>query len=294
MDPYRTHSGSDSPIAAEADSAPPASASASSLVRLVESTGFRRLVVVLIVASALFLGLETSRELPPAWLSALHLANRTILAFFVVELLLRVAAHRGAFFRQGWNLFDLAIVLASLIPPPGPLQMLRALRILRALRLVSAVPSLRRVVDGLLVSLPGLGAIVILLLLLLYVAAVVATHLYRDIAPEHFGHLPLSLFTLFKIMTLEGWPDIAETVMAVDPWAWMFFVGFILVATFMVLNLFIGVVVSSIQSRIAAELDAELDADSKRDAALARDVSALREEIVRLRQSLHGERPPPG
>lgn len=256
------------------------------LIALVESTGFRRLVIALIVLSAVFLGLETVRALPPFWLDALHAANRLILAFFVLEIVLRILAHRGAFFRDGWSLFDLAIVLVAVIPPPGPMQMLRALRIVRAGRLLSAVPTLRRVVDGLLHALPGLGAIIVLLTLILYGAAVMATHLYRDISSGHFGDLGRSLLTLFQVMTLENWPDIAAPLMAVDPWAWVYFVGFILVSTFIVLNLFIGVVVSAIQSKIAIDLGAELDADSRRDAALARDVAALREEIVRLRQSL--------
>lgn len=256
------------------------------LRRLVESRLFNRAVVILIVASALLLGLETLRDLPPAALAFLQNANRAILAIFVVELVLRIAAYRGAFFRGGWNLFDFAIVAVSLIPPPGPLQMLRALRVLRVLRLVSAVPSLRRVVDGLLDALPGLGSIIALLLLLLYVAAVMATHLYRDIAPDDFGSLAISLMTLFQVMTLEAWPDVAKPIMAVDPWAWLFFVCYILVATFMVLNLFIGVVVSAIQTRIASEAEA----DCGRDEALAGEVAGLRKEIRQLRAELTGGR----
>ena len=252
------------------------------LRRLVEARAFQRTIVALIVASAVLLGLETLRQLPPEVLSAIHLANRVILWVFVVELTLRIVAYRGAFFREGWNLFDLAIVLAATLPPPGALQALRALRILRALRLVSAVPSLRRVVEGLLAAIPGLASIIVLMLVLIYVGAVMATHLYRDIDPEHFGTLGASLFTLFQIMTLEGWPDIARGVIAEQPWAWVFFTGYILVATFMVLNLFIGVVVSAMQSSI----EDELEANAARDARLAREVGALREEIASLRSDL--------
>jgi len=252
------------------------------LRQLVESTWFVRSVILLIVASALLLGLETLQDIPAPVLAGLQSANRLILLVFVFEIALRIAAYRGAFFRSGWNLFDLAIVAASLIPPPGPLQMLRALRVLRVLRLVSTVPSLRRVVDGLLDALPGLGSIIVLLLLLLYVAAVMATHLYRDVAPDDFGSLGVSLMTLFQVMTLEAWPDVAKPIMAVDPWAWLFFVSYILVATFMVLNLFIGVVVSAIQTRIASEAEA----DASRDQALASDVAGLRDEIRQLRAEL--------
>lgn len=254
------------------------------LRRLVDARWFRRSIIVLIVASAILLGLETVRALPPGVLGAIHTVNRVILGVFAVEVTLRVLAYRSAFFRDGWNLFDLVIVVAAVVPPPGPWQSLRALRILRVLRLVSSVPTLRRVVEGLLSALPGLASIVVLLMLLLYIAAVMATHLYRDISPEHFDDIGNSLFTLFQIMTLEGWPDIARTVMDVQPLAWIFFTGYILVATFMVLNLFIGVVVSAIQSRIADELAAEAAGDE----SLAREVAALRAEIAGLRVEIEG------
>lgn len=254
------------------------------LRRLVDARWFRRSIIVLIVASAILLGLETVRALPPGVLGAIHTVNRVILGVFVVEVTLRMLAYRSAFFRDGWNLFDLVIVVAAVVPPPGPWQSLRALRILRVLRLVSSVPTLRRVVEGLLSALPGLASIVVLLMLLLYIAAVMATHLYRDISPEHFDDIGNSLFTLFQIMTLEGWPDIARTVMDAQPLAWIFFTGYILVATFMVLNLFIGVVVSAIQSRIADELAAEAAGDE----SLAREVAALRAEIAGLRVEIEG------
>jgi voltage-gated sodium channel len=258
----------------------------SPLRRLVDALWFRRSIIVLIVASAILLGLETVRALPPDVLNAIHAINRTILGVFVVEVTLRLLAYRSAFFRDSWNLFDLVIVVAAVVPPPGPWQSLRALRILRVLRLVSTVPSLRRVVEGLLSALPGLASIVVLLMLLLYIAAVMATHLYRDVSPEHFDDIGNSLFTLFQIMTLEGWPDIARTVMDQRPLAWVFFTGYILVATFMVLNLFIGVVVSSIQSRIADELAAETAGDE----GVAREVAALRAEIAGLRREIAGQR----
>jgi voltage-gated sodium channel len=246
------------------------------LRRLVDAPAFRRSLIVLIVASAILPGLETMRSLPPGLLGAIHTANRLILGVFVVEVALRMLAYRSAFFRDGWNLFDLAVVVAAVVPSPGPWQTLRALRVLR---LVPSVPTLRRMVEGLLSALPGLESIIGLLLL--YIAAVMATHLYRDISPEHFDDIGNSLFTLFQIMTLKGWPDIARTVKETQPPAWIFFTGYFSVATFMVLNLFIGVVVSAIQSRIADELAAG-------DESLVREVAALRAEIAGLRLDLGG------
>ncbi len=254
----------------------------SALVRFVEQDWFKNAIVGLIVVNAILLGVETMRSLSPGVLDAVFRINRVILAVFVVEVVLRIAAHRAAFFRDPWGLFDLFIVSIALLVPSGPLQVMRALRILRALRLVSSIPSLRRVVDGLLGAVPGIASVLFLLVLVLYIAAVMATLLYRDIAPENFGHLGISLFSLFQIMTLEGWSDIATKVMAVEPWAWVYFIGYILLATFLVLNLVIGVVVSSIQSRIEAE-----NADQHGiDPALKREISELRQEISLLRESL--------
>lgn len=255
----------------------------SSLRRLVEHDSFKRAIIVLIVVNAILLGMETIRELPAGVLDALFRINRAILAVFVVELILRIAAHRLAFFKDPWSLFDFFVVAVSVIAPSGPMQVLRALRILRVLRLVSAVPSLRRVVDGLLGAVPGIASVMALLILVLYVSSVMATLLFRDVAPEHFGHLGITLFSLFQIMTLEGWSDIASQVMEQQSWAWLFFVGYILVATFLVLNLVIGVVVSSIQSRIeieAAEHTPPVHPELKQE------LGSLRREIEMLRESL--------
>lgn len=255
----------------------------SPLQQFVEHDWFRHTVIALIVISAILLGMETFRDLPQSVLDALFRINRAILAFFVIELTVRIAAYRLDFFRDPWNWFDFVIVLAAAISPSGPFQVLRALRILRALRLVSTVPSLRRVVDGLLSAVPGIASVMLLLVLLLYVAAVMATLMFRDIAPELFGNLGVSLFSLFQVMTLEGWPDIARTVMASAWWAWIFFVGFILLGTFMVLNLVIGIVVSSIQARIEAE---QAQSEAATDAVLLQELRELRREVGDLRAEI--------
>ena len=254
----------------------------SPLQRLVEHPRFKGMVLALIVLNAMLLGLETARTLPPGVLESVNLLNRTILGLFVVELALRIAAFRFDFFRDRWSLFDFAIVAIALIAPSGAFQVVRSLRILRAVRLVSTVPSLRRVVEGLLGAVTGIASVLFLLLLVLYIAGVMATVLFRDVAPEYFGHLAISLFSLFQIMTLEGWADIALAVMEQREWAWAFFVGYILVATFLVLNLVIGVVVSSIQSHIE---DESVD-HAAEQAALRREVVALRQEIQSLRAAL--------
>lgn len=253
------------------------------LERLVEHEWFRGTIIALIAINAVLLGVETARELPVGVYDSILRINQMILGAFVIELILRIAVYRLDFFRDSWSIFDFVIVAAALIAPSGPFQVVRALRILRALRLVSTVPSLRRVVDGLLGAVPGIASVLLLLVLILYIAGVIATVLFRDVAPENFGHLGISLFSLFQIMTLEGWAEIATKVMAHYEWAWAFFIGYILVATFLVLNLVIGVVVSSIQSRIQSEATEQVAAE---DTVLREELIALRHEIKSLRESL--------
>jgi voltage-gated sodium channel len=255
----------------------------SPLERFVEHELFKRAIIGLIIINAALLGVETMRELPAGFLDAVFRVNRIILGVFVIEVALRIVVYRVRFFKDPWSIFDFVIVAIALAAPSGPLQVMRALRILRALRLVSAITSLRRVVDGLLGAVPGIASVMFLLVFVLYIAAVIATLLYRDIAPENFGHLGISLFSLFQIMTLEGWSDIATRIMAVQPWAWIFFIGYILLATFLVLNLVIGVVVSSIQSRIEAESEDRVIIDP----TLKDELVELRSEINKLRESLN-------
>jgi voltage-gated sodium channel len=206
-------------------------------------------VLALIVVNAILMGLETSSGVMARaghWILAL---DQLILAIFVVEILLRIVAHRGAFFRDTWSLFDFAVVAIALIPASGPFAVLRALRVLRVLRMLTIVPSMRRVVGALLAALPGLGSIAMVLLLVFYVFGVIATHLFGQAFPDWFGHLGRSLYTLFQVMTLESWSmGIARPVMQESPFAWLFFISFILFATFTMLNLFIAIIVNAMQT----------------------------------------------
>ncbi|MEV4527081.1 ion transporter [Streptosporangium sp. NPDC049304] len=212
---------------------------------LLENPLLERFVIAVIVFNAITIGAETSPFLIERIGGLLHVADRIVVAIFVVELAARLYAYRGAFFRDPWNWFDTVIVAIALVPASGPASVLRALRILRALRLVAAVPSMRKVVNALLAATPGMASIVGLLALVMYVFAVLATQLFGEVAPDYFDELPTSLFSLFQIMTGEAWPDIADQVMDEIPWAWTFFVIYILMTTFVVLNLFVAVVVNA-------------------------------------------------
>ena len=207
------------------------------------------LIITLILINAVLLGLETWPAVMAVAGGLILALDKAILGVFVVEIALRLYVHRRAFWRDPWSVFDFAVVAIALLPATGQLAVLRALRVLRVLRLLTLVPSMRRVVGALLGAIPGLGSIALVLLIIYYVFAVIATNLFAAAYPEWFGHLGRSLYTLFQIMTLESWSmGIARPVMENFPYAWAFFVPFILVATFTMLNLFIAIIVNAMQS----------------------------------------------
>lgn len=248
--------------------------------QLVDSARFQNAIIAVIVFNALTLGLETSESVMASLPGVLHAVDRIILLIFIVELALRLYAHRLNFFRDPWSVFDFVIIAIALVPASAGLSVLRALRILRALRLISAVPGMKRVVSGLLSAIPAMLSIVLLLGLVLYVGAVLGTELYGTTSPEHFGDLGSSLFTLFQVMTGEAWPDIAREVLPSHPSAWIFFVLFILVSTFVVLNLFTAVVVSAMEPEHREEMQIE--------ERVLDEIRALRAEIEALREQTGG------
>jgi voltage-gated sodium channel len=261
------------------------------LSRIVQDPRTDRFIMALIVLNAITLGIETSDVAMARFGPILETVDAVVLAVFVVEILARLYVLRGAFFRDGWNVFDFIVVGIALAPATGAFAVLRALRVLRLLRLITAVPTLQRVVNGLVASLPGMGSIVVLIALIYYVCAVIATNLYGDEFPQLFGTLPRSLFTLFTIMTLEGWVDgIVRPIMQTRPYAWLFFIPFIIGTTFMVLNLFIGVIVGAMQREhekaVAAELEAEREVMQEETEPLMRRILELKEEVAALRRDL--------
>jgi voltage-gated sodium channel len=259
------------------------------LAAWIERPPIQRALVVLILINALVLGLETVPA-ATAWRPWLVILDHAILVVFVFEIALRIVAHGLRFFRDPWSVFDFVVVGVALLPATGAFSVLRALRVLRVLRLLSMVPSMRRVVSGLLGALPGLGSVFAILALIFYVASVMAAKLFGESFPEMFGSLGASAFTLFQVMTLEGWSgDVTRPVMARYPYAWIFFIGFILVATFTMLNLFIAVIVNAIQAEHASEANGtgvDGGALSDRGADLAGEIRALRGEVAELRRAL--------
>ena len=252
---------------------------------------FQRTILALIVINAVILGLETSSSVMQAAGRLILLVDKIILAVFVAELTLRLFVHRLAFWRDPWSVFDFSVVAIALVPATGPLAVLRALRVLRVLRMLTIVPSMRRVVGALLSAIPGLSSIALVLLLVFYVFGVIATHLFGALFPDWFGHLGRSLYTLFQVMTLESWSmGIARPVMEQAPWAWAFFIIFILFATFTMLNLFIAIIVNAMQTFQESEHQSTLDSVAQVaqsvEQELHQEVKVLREELREIKTML--------
>ena len=220
--------------------------------QFVEGGIFVKIIICLIIINAITLGLETSAEAMDKYGDIIKIIDSAILSIFVFEIALKFYAYRLSFFKSGWNIFDFIIVGIALIPTSGSLSILRALRILRVLRLLSVVPQMRRVITAIGYSIPGMMSVLSVLLLIFYVAAVLTTKLFGfhedPQMQEWFGSIGASAYTLFQIMTLESWSmGIVRPTMEIFPWSWMFFVPFIIVTSFAVLNLFIGIIVDAMQ-----------------------------------------------
>ncbi|HZB37762.1 MAG TPA: ion transporter [Beijerinckiaceae bacterium] len=254
------------------------------LARILKDLRTERVILGLIIFNAVTLGLETSPSVMDRYGPLLHALDRAVLTVFVVELAARMMVFRLAFFRDPWSLFDLFVVGIALVPATGSFSVLRALRILRVLRLVTAVPSLKRVVGGLVTALPGMGSILLLLLLIFYVFSVMAAKLFGATKPELFGSFGAAAYTLFQVMTFDDWSaGIVKPLMDEHPWAWLFFVVFILLSTFMVLNLFIGVVVSALDEETARDAP-KITHPAGSDERILAELAALRAELGALRR----------
>ncbi len=265
------------------------------LMGFMEHTRTQRFIIALILINAVTLGLETVPGIMADYGGVIKTLDALILGIFVIEIALRLIAHGPRFFRDPWSVFDFSVVAIGLIPASGDLAVLRALRVLRVLRLITMVPQMRSVVGALLSAIPGLSSIVVILLIIYYVFAVIATNLFGPAFPEWFGTLAHSMYTLFQVMTLESWSmGIVRPVMETYPWAWGFFIPYILIATFTMLNLFIAVIVNAMQSQQKIEHTETVAAVEQItgavDAHLHADIVKLQEEVRALRVLL--ERPP--
>lgn len=226
----------------------------------VERDAVRNTILGIIIFNAITLGLSTSDAVQDSAGGLLRVIDTVVLTIFVLELSLKLYAYGLSFFRNAWNVFDLFVVGVGLLPQTDSLSALRGLRVIRAMRLLSVVPQMRAVVQALLDALPGMGAVIIMISIVFYVFAVMATIMYGDTFDVWFGTLGRSLYTLFQVMTLESWSmGIVRPVMDEHPTAWLFFVPFIVVTAFSVLNLFIGLLVNTMQSAVEDDTQAQFE-----------------------------------
>jgi voltage-gated sodium channel len=253
---------------------------------MAESHGFQSFILGVILVTAVIVGLETSETLVERYGRLFELADLVVQTLFVLEIAIRLLAHwprPGRFFRDGWNVFDLAVVAASLLPQAGAFAMVaRLARLLRVTRLVSAFPELRLIVSTMLRSIPSMGHILMMLGLLLYVYGILGLYLFREHDPERWGTLGAALLTLFQMLTLEGWVEVQNAVLGELPLAWVYFASFVFVAVFVVVNLFIAVVLNNLQTA-KVELQAGEDRRSPHHSVLAaiEEVKARLEELER-------------
>ena len=258
------------------------------LLNLIESNLFTFGITTLIIVNAITLGLETDQSITARYGGLLNWIDRIILVLFSMELLLKFYVYGFRFFRSGWNLFDLAIVAIAWAPTSGALTVLHALRILRVLRLISVVPQLRRVVSAIGHSIPGMVSVVGVLGLIFYVASVLATKLFGTYPDpnmqEWFGSIGASAYTLFQIMTLESWSmGVVRPTMELFPWAWSFFIVFIIITSFAVLNFFIGIIVDSMQ---IVQKQEETISDEKNKHITMKEYKLLKEQLDLLTTKL--------
>ena len=256
------------------------------LSQIIEARTTQLIIISLIVLNAIVLALETSATIVLQYGTILKLTDQLLLSIFVVELLLKIFTQERQFYRDPWNIFDVTVIGIALLPTTGSLSILRSLRILRILRLISAVPSLKRVVNALLKAVPGMGSVVLLLGVIYFIFSVIATKFFGTAFADWFGDIGKSAYTLFQIMTLESWSmGIVRPVMIQFPLAWMFFVPFILITSFAVLNLFIGIIVDAMQ-RFDDDTPGHTPSKSlqiQKDNAIE-EIQALKTEIQELKQ----------
>ena len=256
--------------------------------RLVRTPAFEFGIVAVILINAALLGIGTSELLDRNIGDWIDIAFWVLLAIFIAEAVLKMTASEPrvvGYFRDGWNVFDFLVIVAALIPALGPMAMIaRLARLLRVLRLISTIKELRLIVAALVRSIPSVGHVLMLMSIIVYVYAIIGYYLFHEQDPQNWGNLGTSLLTLFKIITLEGWTDILDTAMEFHPLAWMYFLTFVVVGTFVVINLFIAIIINNLDEEKIERLR-ELDQPVSRE-ELIREIRSTQEALMRLERRL--------
>ena len=265
--------------------------------RIATSNRFEFTTIAVILANAVVLGAETYDSVEDRWSGTLHTLNDIFLAYFAVEIAIRLVAHGRhlpRFFTNGWNLFDFVVVTAAFVPGVREnATLLRVVRLLRVFRLVSVLPEMRVLVYGLVRSIAPLGSMALLTILMLYVYAMLGWIAFGDEDPERWGTVGDGMLTLFSVLTLEGWPDIQEAALDIHSWAWIYFVSFVLLSSFVLANMLIAVVINSVEDARAAvaaeDRKAQLEhalKEEPREEEILRHLQELRASVEALERRL--------
>ncbi len=260
--------------------------------RTADSSRFQLFILGVILANAVVLGLETYDSIEREYGTTLEILNDVFLGIFVVEIAIRIAAHGSRpqdYFKSGWNVFDFVVIGAALLP--GLRQnatVLRLLRLLRIVRVVSIFPDLRFLIRGMATSLPPIGSMAMLTSLLIYIYGILGWIFFADTEPEHWGDIGEAMLSLFIVLTLESWPEIMGAVIDVHPWAWIYFVSYVLIASFLLINMVIAILINSLEEVRAMEaIEERLNRRrDEREAAGELDGQAAAERLARIREAL--------
>ncbi|HEU4944636.1 MAG TPA: ion transporter, partial [Solirubrobacterales bacterium] len=260
--------------------------------RIADSSRFQLFILGVILANAVVLGLETYDSIDRDYGGTLEILNDVFLGIFVVEIAIRIAAHGSRpqdYFKSGWNVFDFVVIGGALLP--GLRQnatVLRLLRLLRIVRVVSIFPDLRFLIRGMATSLPPIGSMAMLTSLLIYIYGILGWIFFADTEPEHWGDIGEAMLSLFIVLTLESWPEIMGAVIDVHPWAWIYFVSYVLIASFLLINMVIAILINSLEEVRAMEaIEKRLDnRRAERDADGESGGKAAAERLLRIREAL--------
>jgi len=257
---------------------------------LVESSKFQNFIMALIILNGITMGMETSKSLALKYDILFSLFNTIVLSIFTIEIILRIFVYKTSFFKDPWSIFDFIIVAISLVPTSAGFEIFRVLRVLRLFRLITVVPQMRKIIVALLSVLPGIGSIAALLTLFFYIFALMATQLYGEAFPQWFGTLGDSFYTLFQVMTLESWSmGIVRPIMELYPLAWVFFVPFIFMSTFIIVNLIIAIVVDAMNEMNTEEEEAIVQEIQSSDDTMQQEILNLRSDIQELKVLLQAK-----
>jgi len=250
---------------------------------------FSNLTTLIIIAYASVLGFKTIGDVETNYSLFLQFADAFVTIYFIFEIAIKMVAEKKFvnFFKSGWNLFDFTIVVITLLPleSSGYAAVARLLRIFRVLRLFTARPELKAIIDMLIKAIPAIIDIVILMFIIFYIYAIVGNFFFEKLPSGLWSDFLVSMLTLFRVLTFEDWTDVMYEAMEVYPWAWAYFVSFVIIAAFVFFNLFVAVIIGEMQKLNEADMKQEIHEDSKKLDILLNEVKHLRQELKQIKKS---------